>query len=66
MNTYPAQSGDRLDQIAYQEYSTLDHFDKVIEANPHLVKKPLLEDNDIVNLPELEQPKQEIKVKTLW
>ena len=67
MKTYTAQNGDRLDQIVYKEYKTLVVFDKVLEANPHLTTKVILEDNDKVNLPVLELPKATVKkVKSLW
>jgi phage tail protein X len=67
MKTYIAQQGDRLDQIVYKEYKTLIIFDKVLEANPHLATKVILDDNDTVNLPILELPKATTKeVKSLW
>ena len=66
MRTYTAQKGDRLDSIVFKEYGTLEHLDKVLEANPHLVTKVAYDDGDVVNLPVIEVPKKEIKVKTLW
>jgi|GEM_PF-533856 len=67
MKTVKAQSGDRLDQIAFNEYGTLKVLDKLIEANSHLVTKVILDDNDIVNIPVIEIQKQTIKeVKSLW
>lgn len=67
MKTYTAQNGDRLDQIVFQEYKTLIVFSKVLEANPHLVTKVILDDNDKINLPVFELPKVTTKkVKSLW
>lgn len=66
MKTYTAQKGDRLDQIVFREYKTLKIFSKVLEANPHLTNKVILDDKDIVNLPIIQLPKTTKKVKTLW
>jgi phage tail protein X len=67
MKTVKAQAGDRLDQIAFSEYGTLKVLEKLIGANPHLVTKVILDDNDIVNIPVIEIQKQTIKeVKALW
>ena len=32
-----AKYGERLDQIVFREYKTLDYFEKVLEANPKIV-----------------------------
>lgn len=62
-----AQNGDRLDQIVYQEYSTLKVMDKVLEANTHLKNKVLLEDGDVINIPVVYIPKETVKeVQALW
>jgi phage tail protein X len=67
MKIFNAQTGDRLDQIVYKEYGTLKIFDKVLEANPHLDKKVILDDNDVVNLPVIQIKKETTKeVKSLW
>lgn len=67
MKTFTAQNGDKLDQIAYNTYGTLEHFTKVVEANPHLVNKPILSDGDVVNLPVIEVEKTKVsEVKSLW
>jgi phage tail protein X len=67
MKTYIAELGDRLDQITFKEYGTLKVYDKLLEANKHLVTKIKLSDGDIVNLPVIEIPKETIKeVKSLW
>jgi len=47
-----AQEGDRLDQIVYKYYGTLDHLNSVMLANAELMKKSVLEDKDIVYLPD--------------
>ncbi|WP_294963807.1 tail protein X [Sulfurimonas sp.] len=69
MKTYIAQSGDRLDTIINNTYKTLEKqvIEKVFEANPHLATAPVLSDGDIVNLPVIVLPKEQIKkAKTLW
>lgn len=66
MKQVTAQNGDRLDQIVYGEYGTLSYFEKVLDVNLHLSTKPVLDYGDIVNLPDITVPTQEIKVKTLW
>jgi phage tail protein X len=61
-----AQNGDRLDQIVYQEYKTLDVFDKVLEANPHLSTKTKLELGDKVTIPIVTIEKTTKSAKKLW
>jgi len=65
MIKYIAQKGDRLDQIVYKKYKTLKIFEKVLEANLHLLNKVILDEGDIVYLPKIkiEKPKE---VKALW
>lgn len=61
-----ATQGDRLDQIIYTVYKTLDVMNEVMMANPHLMSKPILDDGDIVYLPTIVaviQPKTGI---SLW
>ncbi len=65
MKQYKAQNCDRLDQIVYAEYKTLDVFDKVIACNPILATKPILSDGDLVNLPVVDI-KIIPKAKKLW
>ncbi len=66
MKQITAQNGDRLDQLANDEYGNLSHFDEVMEANQHLATKPVLDDGDIVYLPAITIVAEEIKVQTLW
>lgn len=66
MKQITAQNGDRLDQLANDEYGNLSHFDEVMEANQHLATKPVLDDGDIVYLPVITIVAEEIKVQTLW
>jgi len=54
-----------LDKVIYQFYKNLDDFKVILEANPNLKNKVVLEVGDVVNLPILEK-KQEVKVKRLW
>ena len=67
MKTVKAQAGDRLDQIVFKEYKTLKIFDKVLEANPLLATKVILDDDEIVNIPVIYIEKETInKVQSLW
>lgn len=47
-----AQKGDRLDQIVYNYYGTLEPLNSVMLANAELMKKSVLEDKDVVYLPD--------------
>lgn len=67
MKTYTAQNGDRLDQIVFREYGTLKVFEKVVEANPKLKNRTILQDGEEINLPVITIEKTKIKkVKALW
>ena len=67
MREYRANQGERLDQIVYREYKTLnkDVLNKVLEANPHLLGKIELDAFDIVYLPEITTESNK-ENKTLW
>jgi len=67
MREYRANQGERLDQIVYREYKTLnqDVVNKVLEANPHLLDKLVLDAFDIVYLPEITTESNK-ENKTLW
>jgi len=66
MREYVAAQGERLDQIIYREYKTLDKntLNEVLKANPHLLDKFTLDAFDKVYLPEIKIPSNEDKV--LW
>ncbi|WP_108062729.1 tail protein X [Poseidonibacter lekithochrous] len=67
MKTNNVQAGDRLDQIVYKEYGTLDVFAQVLAANPQLKSRTILNDTDVINLPVIEiSPGKEKEVKSLW
>jgi len=67
MREYVATQGERLDQIIYREYKTLDKniVDEVLKANPHLLNKLVLDAFDKVYLPEIEI-KSSSEDKALW
>lgn len=65
MNSYIANDGDRVDVVAYKAYETLDNFNEVLNANPHLLEKELLHSGDVVWLPDYKPPDVS-EVKTLW
>jgi len=61
-----AYKGQRLDQIIYKEYKSLDKdiVNAVLSVNTKLLKKIELDAGDIVYLPKIE--KKESKGKYLW
>ncbi|MDD3770464.1 MAG: tail protein X [Sulfuricurvum sp.] len=61
-----AAQGDRLDQIIHAHYGTLDAMNDVMMANPHLLAKPILDDGDMVSLPEIDLPAPQEKGVSLW
>lgn len=65
MLKYTVTQNTTLDKVIYQFYKNLDDFKVILEANPLLKNKVILEVGDVVNLPILEK-KQEVKVKRLW
>ena len=65
MLKYTVIQSPTLDKVIYQFYKNLDDFKVILEANPLLKNKVILEVGDVVNLPILEK-KQEVKVKRLW
>ena len=66
MRKIKAYKGQRLDQIIFKEYSTLesDVVNAVLTINTHLLNKLELEAGDIVYLPKIEF--KEPKGKYLW
>lgn len=61
-----ATQGDRLDQIIYQHYGTLDVMNEVMMSNAHLMAKPILDSGDKVYLPDIQTAKPEEKGVALW
>lgn len=68
MRILKAQDGDRLDQIVYKEYGTLEVLEEVLQANPHLVSKVILEDGDEITIAVIDIVKdsEDRELKTLW
>ena len=65
MNNYIANDGDRIDEIVYKAYGSIDPFFQVLEANTHILHKDSLDSGDVVYLPIVEtKPKEE--TKALW
>jgi len=60
-----AQKGDRLDEIVFTHYGTLEVFEIVLEENRPISTKLYLEYGDIVWLPQI-IIEQEIEAKSLW
>lgn len=64
MKEIKAKDYERLDQIVFREYQTLDYFEKVLEQNPKIANKMFLDEGDIVNLPIFKIDKK--KLESLW
>ena len=66
MKTVIAKRGDRLDQIIYKEYGSLNQeiINSVMTTNKHLLTKIELEGGDKVYLPNIKIKEQ--KGKYLW
>ena len=65
MKKINALNGERLDQIVFREYKTLKYFEKIVESNPHLKNKILLDETDVVYLPKIKE-ENIIKMDSLW
>ncbi len=66
MKIVNALNGQRLDEIVYIEYGTLKNMEKVLDMNPHLTSKILLDSSDLVTLPIVEIALDENKEDELW
>ncbi len=64
MKEIKAKDYERLDQIVFREYQTLDYFEKVLEQNPKIANKMFLDENDVVYLPVFKV--QIKKLEELW
>ncbi len=60
------QEDKRLDEIVFEHYGNLDHFDDVVDVNEELALKTILELGDVVELPEFEKKTKSSNAKTLW
>jgi len=56
----------RYDEMVFNHYGTLEHFEKVLEINKHLVHKHILEVGDKLELSEFKENFKEIKIEALW
>lgn len=65
MNQVIASDNQRLDEIVYKEYGTLEFFVDVLEKNQHLTNKVILKMGDVVNLPVVIKTKV-VKEDSLW
>jgi len=61
-----AATGDRLDQIIYAHYGTLDVMNEVMMSNAHLMGKPILDAGDKVYLPDIDLPEPTETGVSLW
>jgi len=65
MFKYTITQKTTLDKVVYEFYKNLTFFKDVLEANPHLKYKLILEVADIVNLPTLNN-KEKTSIERLW
>lgn len=56
----------RLDQICLKYYDDLKALPCLLEANPDVLKKDLLEPGDIIQLPSWEAPQEASQTGGLW
>ena len=56
----------RLDEIVFAHYKSLDYLDEVIQANPDLLSKLIIEVGDKVELPVFKSVSKINKTKSLW
>lgn len=61
-----ATQNDRLDQIIYAYYGTLDVMNEVMMSNAHLMGKAILDNGDKVYLPDIIIPDQSETGVSLW
>lgn len=59
-----AKESDRLDQIVYNHYGTLEVFEQVLKFNPNL--EPSLKAGDVIFLPEIKIENVAKKDNSLW
>ncbi|MDR0580190.1 MAG: tail protein X [Campylobacteraceae bacterium] len=62
MTEYKAYEGERLDEIVYKHYGTLEVFEQVLMLNARL--PVILQDGDIVKLPDIVI--EPVKEAELW
>lgn len=65
MKKVEASDNQRLDEIVYEQYGTLEFMEIVLENNPHLTTKLVLNIGDVVYLPTVDKT-IEIKEDELW
>jgi len=59
-------SKQRLDELVFAHYGSLENLELVIQKNPHLNEKLFLEAGDEVELSEIEVPTKEKTTPALW
>lgn len=60
------QEDKRLDEIVFEHYGSLDHFDDVVDVNEKLALKTFLDLGDVVELPEFSKITKSSNARTLW
>jgi phage tail protein X len=71
MTEYKCKDGDRIDDVVYKHYGSLEPLAKVLFANPHLLELPIiLNSPTIIKLPKIDDVKSDEVVENqrqqLW
>ena len=66
MTATVTQENQTLDKIVYEHYGNLDHFDDVVESNPQLMSKMILDLGDKIILNEYEDKSITSNAQALW
>lgn len=62
-----SQKNQSLNDVVLEHYGNLNHLDEVIDLNPKLLHKIVLELGDVVELPEFKNDsKKEDEIKSVW
>ena len=56
MIEYRTKEGDRLDQICFNHYGSVDVIVRVMEANPWTASYAVLPAGELITLPDIDQP----------
>ena len=68
MNAYVAKEGERLDNVAFMAYGSIDDaiINAVLGKNTHLLERSTLKAGDTVFLPKIRIDDKESDKKALW
>lgn len=64
MNTVTANYGDTIDSLCFRHYQSTDMVEAVLEVNPHIAEKLILDGGEQVKLPARQTSKKQLM--NLW